>query len=41
MIASMVVVPGEGQEGRTPGHEDENKRKQKGWKTNLDNTRLT
>ncbi len=41
MMASMVVVLGEGQDGRTPEHKNRDKRKQKGWKTNLDNVRPT
>jgi hypothetical protein len=40
-MASMVVVLGEGQDGRTPEHEDREKGKQKGWKTNLNNARPT
>ncbi len=41
MMASMVVVLGEGQDGRTPEHENRDKRKQKGQKMNLDNMRST
>ncbi len=39
IMASMVVVLGEGQDERTPEHENKDKRKQKGQKTNLDNAR--
>jgi len=39
MMASMVVVLGEGQDERTPEHENKDKRKQKGQKMNLDNAR--
>jgi len=41
MMVSIVVVLGEGQDGRTPEHENRDKRKQKGQKTNLDNVRPT
>ena len=41
MIETMVVVPGEGQEGRTPGRGDSNMGEKKGWKTDLDSARLT